>query len=94
MKILAIVNAIMKTGNDIRASLVGANPSGEDQLTKTMDALKSALMPHKSEDVELKAQKIKEQLEEESAKGIRKFKVVGKNKNQSGRLKRGPQRED
>lgn len=55
---------------------VGQSASG-DTLKKSLDAFKSSLLPHLSEDTEKKAQRIKKILEAEVAKGPLKYTVVG-----------------
>lgn len=86
---LTVVNAIIAVGNTIAASVAGGGGGNSgDALKKTLDELKSTLMPGEKDRTKRKTDEIKRILEEETAKGPIKIKAMGGNKKKKGSLKR------
>jgi hypothetical protein len=85
LKVNAIVNAIIGTGNAIRSTIgtlaggTGETPS-MDALNKTMETLKEALLPHWTEDTEKRSKEAMRKLKQEMDGGPLKVQVMAKPK--------------
>lgn len=87
MKVLVIVNAIISAGSNIAAALSDSGGAGNDVIQKSMDSLRSVLLPHMEDEKESKAELAKKILTEEYEKGEIKFKVVGGKKKKPGSIR-------
>jgi flagellar motor component MotA len=85
LKLMAVINAIIATGNSIAAAVTGNESSGGDSVNKTLESLKELLLPHWKEEQDRKAIKAKELLRKEVAGGPIRVQVVGKGKKKHGR---------
>ena len=89
LKLITLVNAIILVGNRISAAVTGGDSPGGDSVKKNIDALESLMLPHRAEEREVKAKKVKGILEREAAGGPLKIKVMGDdNRRGAGRLRR------
>lgn len=76
---LAVVNAIIESGNRVVAAVSqSASPQGGDTLQKTLDALRTLLLPAEAEKADRQAQKAKRLLEEEVLKGPLKIRPMSR----------------
>lgn len=80
LKVVTIVNAIISTGNAIRASITGSDSSGSDSMKETLEELRDIMLPHLAENREEKAKQVKERLAEEHQKGPLQIKVMEDNR--------------
>lgn len=88
MKILVVVNAIVAAGNSVAAVMSeGGGGSSGDTLQKSMDSLKSVLLPHMEVEKDNKAELAKQILIEEAEKGEIRYKVVGGMKKKPGSVR-------
>lgn len=89
IKTLAIVNAIIGVGNHIVAALSQSpgDSKGGESITKTLEVLKSLLLPEDKERTEDKAKRARRLLEQEAAKGPIKFRTMDYGKPKKGRVK-------
>jgi len=76
---LAVINAIIETGNRIVAATTqSAAPQGNDTLQKTLDLLRSMLLPAEAERLDKKARMAKRYLEGEVQRGPVKFRPMSR----------------
>lgn len=88
-KTLALVNAIIGVGNHIAAAVSQSSPNKQsgDKLAKTMDVLKSLLLPEEAERTDRDAGRAKVILEREVSAGPIKFRSMGHGKDKKGKVK-------
>ena len=78
---MTIVNAIITVGNGIRSAVAqSADTPSTDALSKSIDALKEALLPHWAEDTDKRAQEARTRLMAEMDRGPMQVQVMGKEK--------------
>lgn len=87
MKLVVIVNAIINAGDRVASVLSDGGGSGGDALQKSMDVLKSVLLPDLEVEKDSKAERAKAVLSREAAKGEIRFKVVGGDKKRPGSVR-------
>lgn len=87
---MSIVNAIIHVGNQIAAASSGGSaPSGgADSLKKSIESLREALLPDDSFEKESKAQRVKNILDAEMAKGPFKVRAMSTSRKTRGRIQR------
>ena len=74
---MAVVNAILMTGNRVVASISGGTaPTGND-LQKSLENLRKIMLPHEAESSKARVKNIKKTLEREAARGKMQIKVMG-----------------
>lgn len=88
LKMLAVTNAIVQTGNAIRAQIAGTDYKPGDGLKNVLEALKEQLMPHMVEADKTKLDKIRDRLIKEASGGEIKFKIMGDTKETNKRKRR------
>ena len=81
LKTMTVVNAIITGCNSVVAAVnKSSEGASSDALNKSLDALKSVLLPHWAEENEARAGEAKKKLMEEMNKGPLKFQVMSNNK--------------
>lgn len=75
---MAICNAIMTGSQAVMSQIAGGQNVNTDAMKKSIDALQRLLLPHWAEDTKKKAEKARQTLMREVARGPLKVKVVSR----------------
>ena len=75
-----VVDAILTAAKGIRATIAGSDSGGSDGLNKSLTALRKELLPHWAEELEKRAEKVRDTITKEFNRGPLQVKAVGDGK--------------